>query len=148
MKAFAVSFGLLIGLAGAGCSEEDVRCDGVQDCKDAGFRCPSGEDLFCDTELDGVCACEEGAGGSGGSAGTGGSAGSAGASGMGGAGGAESCALDLECDPFEIFDCDTPCQAFCGPGGTEVYGSCLGYPDPSMAPFLCVCSCGSGTDCP
>jgi hypothetical protein len=139
MKAYAVMVGLLVGLAGTGCPSDTFLCENVQDCIGNGNSCPSGQELFCNRELGGICDCDEGTGGSGGSGGS---------AGTGGAGGAESCALDLECDPFEIFDCDTPCRAFCGPGGTEVYGSCLGYPDPSMPPFLCVCHCGLGTDCP
>jgi hypothetical protein len=136
MKAYAVLLGMPIALVGIGCTSDTVPCGNTVDCVDDGFSCPSGQEVYCDSLSGGVCACDEGAGGSGGS---GGSAGT---------GGASSCALDLECNPFEIFDCDTPCRTFCGPGGTEVYGSCLGYPDPSMPPYLCVCSCGPGSDCP
>jgi len=64
----------------------------------------------------------------------------------GGDGGAKSCVLDVECSPFEISDCDTPCQSFCGSSGTEAYGQCGTNVDPSQPPpdaYYCVCYCGN-----
>ncbi len=134
MKAYAVSVGLLVGLVGTGCPSDTFLCENVQDCIDNENSCPSGQELFCNYELGGVCDCADGAGGTGGTAGT------------GGTGGAASCVLDVECSPIEISDCDTPCQSFCGSSGTEAYGQCGTNVDPSQPPpdaYYCVCYCGN-----
>lgn len=125
---------LLLGLVGVACGNEDpiVGCESTQDCIDQGNSCPSGQELFCNYGLGGVCDCIGGTGGSGGAGGT---------------GGAESCVLGQECNPFEIYDCDTPCQSFCGSSGTEAYGTCVGVPNPSMPPYYCVCHCTT-EECP
>jgi len=83
----------------------------------------------------------------------GGSSGSGATDGGGGGGGTagDPCVVSEECNPFEISDCDTPCRAFCGPGGTEVYGTCGTNVDPSMPPpggvYYCECHCDN-LECP
>ncbi|MGB8222488.1 MAG: hypothetical protein WCF10_07865 [Polyangiales bacterium] len=136
MKAYMVAGGLLLGIIGIACGSGDpiLSCDFLQDCIDQGNSCPTGQELFCNLSAGGICDCAGGSGGTGGAGGSGGA---------GGAGGVGSCALGPDCNPFEIYDCDTPCRSFCGPGGTEVYGSCVGVPDPGAPPFKCVCHCST-----
>ncbi len=92
-----------------------------------------------------------GEGGSGGEVGAGGEGGTGETGGSGGVPGGDPCVVDQECNPFDISDCDTPCRAFCPPGGTEVYGECGTNVDPSKPPpggkYYCVCHCYDA-ECP
>lgn len=116
MKALAVAGAMLLALVAIGCPEDTFLCEFVADCVAHGDSCPSGQELFCNYDLGGICDCAEGSGGTGGSGGAGGTGGTAG-TGTG-------CTLDVTCNPFEVYDCDTPCRAFCGSSGTEAYGTC------------------------
>ena len=143
MRALVVTGGFLSVIVAIACGSSGIPCIDVEDCILQNNSCPAGQELFCNFEEGAVCDC---AGGSGGAGGTGG------AGGMGGTGGgAESCVLSNECNPFEIYDCDTPCQGFCGSSGTEAYGDCGTNVDPSMPPpggvYNCVCHCGD-EQCP
>ena len=95
--------------------------------------------------------CKSDTSGGAGSEGMAGNGGTAGSGGVGGTTGTDPCVVDQECNPFEISDCDTPCIAFCGPGGTEIYGTCGTNVDPSMPPpggkYYCECHCYT-EECP
>jgi hypothetical protein len=141
MKSLLVGGGLLLGMVLIACSSDPlVGCEETAEClANEDLNCPGGiEDLFCNFAKGGICDCREGSGGTGGSDGTGGTD---------GAGGTGSCVLDDECNPFEIYDCDTPCRAFCGSSGTEAYGSCGSTVDPPMPPYYCICHCNN-VQCP
>jgi len=109
----------LIGLVGTGCPSETFLCRTVADCFDHEDSCPSGEELFCNVELGGVCDC---AGGTGGMGGAGGTAGSAGAGGSGGSSSSGSCD---DCVGTSLGPDNTNPAVSCAPGGEQFACVCL-----------------------
>ena len=75
MKALAVTGVLLLSLTAIGCPEDASLCETVADCEPG--SCPTGQELFCNFDLGGICDCTEGSGGTGGSGGAGGPGGTA-----------------------------------------------------------------------